>query len=101
MYAHEDILPDHFSHVYEFHPDRGYYAGVFTWNDFINAYTFTRSTDMKTVTLGLNDFVGFMGTTDWGATFAAITVTVLPTFLFYFFTNKYMLSGLTAGAVKG
>ncbi len=42
--------------------------GVFTWNDFINAYTFTRSTDMKTVTLGLNDFVGFMGTTDWGAT---------------------------------
>lgn len=75
--------------------------GVFTWNDFINAYTFTRSTEMKTVTLGLNDFVGFMGTTDWGATFAAITVTVLPTFLFYFFTNKYMLSGLTAGAVKG
>lgn len=56
---------------------------------------------MKTVTLGLNDFVGFMGTTDWGATFAAITVTVLPTFLFYFFTNKYMLSGLIAGAVKG
>ena len=75
--------------------------GVFTWNDFINAYTFTRSTNMKAVTLGLNDFVGFMGTTDWGATFAAITVTVLPTFLFYFFTNKYMLSGLTAGAVKG
>ena len=75
--------------------------GVFTWNDFINAYTFTRSTSMKTVTLGLNDFVGFMGTKDWGATFAAIVVTVLPTFIFYFFTNKYMLSGLTAGAVKG
>lgn len=75
--------------------------GVFTWNDFVNAYTFTRSTAMKTVTLGLNDFVGFMGTKDWGATFAAIVVTVLPTFIFYFFTNKYMLSGLTAGAVKG
>ena len=75
--------------------------GVFTWNDFVNAYTFTRSTSMKTVTLGLNDFVGFMGTKDWGATFAAIVVTVLPTFIFYFFTNKYMLSGLTAGAVKG
>lgn len=74
--------------------------GVFTWNDFINAYTFTKSTSMKTVTLGLNDFVGFMGTTDWGATFAAITVTVLPTFVFYFITSKYMMSGLTAGAVK-
>lgn len=75
--------------------------GVFCWNEFICAYTFTRSTDMKTITLGLNDFVGSLGLTDWGATFAAITVTVLPTFIFYFFTSKHMLSGLTAGAVKG
>lgn len=75
--------------------------GVFCWNDFICAYTFTRSTTMKTITLGLNDFVGMYGLTDWGATFAAITVTVLPTFIFYFLTSKYMMSGLTAGAVKG
>jgi ABC-type sugar transport system, permease component len=75
--------------------------GVFCWNEFICTYTFTRSTSMKTITLGLNDFVGSLGLTDWGATFAAITVTVLPTFLFYFFTSKQMLSGVTAGAVKG
>lgn len=75
--------------------------GVFCWNEFICAYTFTRSTKMKTITLGLNDFVGMYGLTDWGATFAAITVTVLPTFIFYFFTSKYMLAGMTAGAVKG
>ncbi|MCJ7842129.1 carbohydrate ABC transporter permease [Lederbergia sp. NSJ-179] len=75
--------------------------GVFCWNDFICANTFTRTTDMKTITLGLNDFVGFMGLTDWGATFAAITVTVLPTFIFYFLASKYMLEGMSAGAVKG
>lgn len=75
--------------------------GVFCWNEFICANTFTRTTNMKTVTLGLNDFVGFMGLTDWGATFAAITVTVLPTFIFYFFVSKYMLAGMSAGAVKG
>ena len=74
---------------------------VFCWNDFICAYTFTRSTVMKTITLGLNDFVGMYGLTDWGATFAAVAVTVLPTFIFYFITSKYMMSGLTAGAVKG
>ena len=56
---------------------------------------------MKTVTLGLNDFVGFMETTDWGATFAAITVTVLPTFLFISLRISTCSSGLTAGAVKG
>ena len=74
---------------------------VFCWNEYINAYTFTRSTDMKTVTLGLNDYVGSMGLTDWGATFAAITVTVIPVFIFYFFCSKKMLAGLSAGAVKG
>lgn len=52
-------------------------------------------------TLGLNDFVGSMGLTDWGGTFAAITVTVLPVFIFYFFSSKKMLAGMTAGAVKG
>lgn len=74
---------------------------VFCWNEYINAYTFTRSTDMKTVTLDLNDYVGSMGLTDWGATFAAVTVTVIPVFIFYFFSSKKMLAGLTAGAVKG
>jgi raffinose/stachyose/melibiose transport system permease protein len=74
---------------------------VFCWNEFICTYTFTKSVSMKTVTLGLNDFVGVYGLTDWGATFAMITVTVLPTVILYFFTNKHLLSGLTAGAVKG
>lgn len=74
---------------------------VFCWNEYINAYTFTRSTDMKTITLGLNDFVGSMDLTDWGATFAAITVTVLPVFIFYFLGSKRMLAGMSAGAVKG
>jgi len=74
---------------------------VFCWNEYINAYTFTRSTNMKTITLGLNDYVGSMGLTDWGATFAAITVTVIPVFIFYFFSSKKMLAGMSAGAVKG
>ncbi len=74
---------------------------VFCWNEYINAYTFTRSTDMKTLTLGLDDYVGSMGLTDWGATFAAITVTVIPVFIFYFVSSKKMLEGMSAGAVKG
>lgn len=74
---------------------------VFVWNDYINAYTFTRSTDMKTITLGLNDFVGSLGLTNWGATFAAISITVLPVFVFYFICSKSMLAGMTQGAIKG
>lgn len=74
---------------------------VFCWNDFIFPYTFTNSKSMQTVTLGLQDFVGAYGYTDWGKTFATITMTVLPTLIVYFFLGKYMVAGLSEGAVKG
>lgn len=74
--------------------------GVFSWNDFIFAYTFTSQKDMQTVTLGLRDFVGDLGYTDWGLTFSTITLTILPSFVLYFFLGKYMVSGLADGAVK-
>ena len=56
---------------------------------------------MMTVVLGLNAFVGEEGLVDWGPTFAAISVTVIPTLIVYMFLNKYMQSGLAEGAVKG
>ncbi len=74
--------------------------GVFTWNDFIFGFTFISNPDMYTVTLGLRDFVGNYGLTDWGQTFTAITLTVAPTYILYFFLSKHIISGMAAGAVK-
>lgn len=73
---------------------------IFIWNEFIFANTFMTSSSMKTLPLGLNDFVGLYGFTDWGATYAAITVTILPTLLLYFILNKNVIEGMAAGAVK-
>lgn len=75
--------------------------GIFCWNEYVFAYTFTSSKNLQTVTLGLRDFVGMYGATDWGRTFTTITMTILPTFILYFFLSKYMLAGMTEGAVKG
>ncbi|WP_207302294.1 carbohydrate ABC transporter permease [Gracilibacillus phocaeensis] len=74
--------------------------GVFTWNEFIFAFTFISDPNMYPVTLGLRDFVGNYGLTDWGQTYAAITLTILPTYLLYFFLSKHIMKGMTAGAVK-
>jgi raffinose/stachyose/melibiose transport system permease protein len=73
---------------------------IFIWNEFIFANTFMTSSKMKTLPLGLNDFVGLYGFTDWGATYAAITITILPTLLIYFILNKSVIEGMAAGAVK-
>lgn len=71
------------------------------WNEFTYANTFMTKGDMKTLPIGLNDFVGEMGSRDWGATFAAIVAAVLPTLIIYFFLNKSVMEGMAAGAVKG
>ncbi len=74
---------------------------VFCWNEYINAYTFTRSTDMKTITLGLNDFVGSMGLTDWGGTFCSHHCKQYFRYLFSTSQQQEDAGSMTAGAVKG
>lgn len=74
---------------------------IFSWNEYIFSYTFISSKKMMTVVLGLNAFVGEEGLIDWGPTFAAIAVTVIPTLIVYMFLGKYMQSGLSEGSVKG
>lgn len=73
---------------------------VFVWNEFTFANTFISKTAMKTVPVGLNDFVNQYGLRDWGTTFAAVAVTVLPTLIVFFVLNKQVMEGMTAGAVK-
>ena len=55
---------------------------------------------MKTLPVGLNDFVGEMGGVNWGATFATITLSMLPTLIIYAVLNKQVIEGMTAGAIK-
>ena len=71
------------------------------WNEFMFSNTFISDVEMKTLPVGLYDFVGFMGSVDWTATFAAISMSVMPILLVYFMLNKYITNGVIAGAVKG
>ncbi|MDR1549368.1 MAG: carbohydrate ABC transporter permease [Hungatella sp.] len=77
------------------------YQFVNVWNEFTFANTFISTRDMKTVPVGLNDFINSYGLRDWGLTFSAVAVTVLPTLILFFILNKQVMSGMTAGAVKG
>ncbi|MEK3865878.1 ABC transporter permease subunit [Paenibacillus sp. FSL H7-0716] len=74
---------------------------IFVWNEFIFANTFIHDLKSRTIPVGLMDYIGQYGLTDWGATFAAISITTIPTMLVYFSFNKSVISGMTAGATKG
>jgi raffinose/stachyose/melibiose transport system permease protein len=74
---------------------------IFIWNDFIFGNTFILTDELKTVPLGLQNYIGAMGNTDWTATFAAVCVTITPLMLVFLVLNKSMIQGLEGGATKG
>jgi len=74
---------------------------ILIWNDFIFANTFISENAAKTVAMGLKDYVGAFGNVDWGATYAAIAISILPPMIVYFALNKWVTVGMTMGATKG
>jgi len=75
--------------------------GIFIWNDFIFANTFVFDDNMKTIPLGLQNFIGAMGSVDWTATFAAVCITITPLLLVFLVLNKAIIYGLESGSTKG
>lgn len=72
---------------------------ITTWIEFFYALVFTRG-DMMTAPVGVVNFLQYQGW-EWGKITSAGVVIMLPVIIFSIFTHKYLVSGLTAGAVKG
>ena len=72
----------------------------FMWNDLLIALTFTTSDTLRTVQVGLLNFVGQFGVVQYGPTFAAICINVLIILVLYIFLNQRVMRGLAAGSVK-
>jgi raffinose/stachyose/melibiose transport system permease protein len=73
---------------------------VATWNEFAMALVLLQDRDMWTLPLGLSAFQGQFSR-DYGQLNAAIVMTVLPAAIVYLIFQRYFVSGLTSGAVKG
>jgi len=76
------------------------WIAIVTWQEFIFALAFTTSRDMRTIPVGILDFVGQFGT-QYGAIMAGSVIVSAPILLLFFFLQRYFVAGLTAGAVKG
>jgi multiple sugar transport system permease protein len=72
---------------------------ITTWIEFFYALVFTRG-DMMTAPVGVVNFLQYQGW-EWGKITSAGVVIMLPVIIFSIFTHRYLVSGLTAGAVKG
>ncbi len=72
---------------------------IFSWNNFMFALVLSGSST-KTLPVAIFDFVAY-ASIDWGGLMAAAVVITVPIMVIALFTQKYIVSGLTAGATKG
>lgn len=75
-------------------------AFISSWEEFMFANLFITSTSKKTVQLGVYSFIGEYST-DWGGLMAAAVISLIPVIIFFAIVQKNLVSGITAGAVKG
>lgn len=76
------------------------YVLIVTWQEFLFALSFTSTKEMRTLPVGLNDFIGQYGIR-YGELMASSVMVSLPVIAVFFFLQRYFVAGLTAGAVKG
>jgi raffinose/stachyose/melibiose transport system permease protein len=70
------------------------------WNELILATIYLTSDDLYPITRGLIVFEGVYGS-DWPKLAAAVLMLMIPMLILFMFLQRYIISGLTSGAVKG
>lgn len=78
----------------------GIFVFVLSWNEFLFASIVMASADMKTVPVGISEFVTSFDVR-WGEIMALGTLATLPVVIMFMLVQRYFLRGVLAGAVKG
>jgi multiple sugar transport system permease protein len=74
-------------------------AYIFSWNNFLFALVLSNQ-NTRTLPVAISNFVAY-ASIDWGGLMAASVLITIPVMLVALFAQKYIVSGLTAGATKG
>ncbi len=72
---------------------------LFTWNEFLYALTFTQTEVSMPLTVGIFEFVGDE-VVEWTRLCAVGVFASMPSIIFFIFAQRYVVQGLTAGAIK-
>ncbi|WP_166244685.1 carbohydrate ABC transporter permease [Paenibacillus turpanensis] len=73
---------------------------IYNWNEFIFVNTFISSDSYKTLTVGIQNFIG-QYTTDWGAIGATLMISIIPILAAFLLLSNRIVEGIAAGSVKG
>ena len=74
---------------------------MWVWTDYLLPYLVLDRTKYRTIPIHIQYLQGSYGHVDLGAVMALILLSIIPIVIFYLFCQKYIIAGVTAGAVKG
>ncbi|TCL74153.1 multiple sugar transport system permease protein/raffinose/stachyose/melibiose transport system permease protein [Hydrogenispora ethanolica] len=77
------------------------YSFILSWNDYQYALILTTSTQAKTVQVGIAELMDSMGKQNWGGIMASSVIVTIPIIGLFGVVQRYLIEGLTSGAVKG
>lgn len=78
----------------------GLFVVTFAWNDFVVALVMTSSDEIRTLPIAIYNYLGYYGR-EWGPLTAASMVSIVPVIVLFVIFQRYFLSGITGGSVKG
>ncbi|HLV99499.1 MAG TPA: carbohydrate ABC transporter permease [Ktedonobacterales bacterium] len=78
----------------------GLFAFLFAWGDFIYALTLTTNDTIEPVSLSIYTYLGQFNN-EWGGAMAVAALASVPAAILLVLFQRYITTGLTAGAVKG
>ncbi len=76
------------------------FSFLYAWGDLAYGMTFIIDQQSRPITAGIFNFMGQYGT-KWSYLTAFAVVTIIPVLLIFIFMQKYIVGGMTSGAVKG
>jgi multiple sugar transport system permease protein len=77
-----------------------FFSFTLSWNEFIYASVLVTDVNVRTIPTGIPDFV-VADVFFWGPMMASTLISTLPPLIVYFVFQRFLVSGLTLGAVKG
>ena len=74
---------------------------MWIWNDYLLPSLVLNVNKYRTIPIAIQYLKQSHGQIDWGAMMAALVMAIIPIVVFYMICQKYIIDGVTAGAVKG
>lgn len=78
----------------------GFFNFMTAWNEFLLAFTFLNDAHNVTLPVGIKDYVHNFGA-DWHLLTAASVLVTIPVLIVFLWAQRYLITGLTGGSVKG